>query len=315
MNRTLYVSDLDGTLLNTHDEISSYSKRVINRLVGQGMLFTYATARSLVSASKVTEGLSADIPVIIYNGARVLHPSTGKVLVSVSFSREEKKTVAKYLESCGISPLVYSFISGDRGAKSNVHSPGSCRVDQISCGLQQGDLADGDEKVSWRTGRENEGIRRYLSLRKGDPRLRPLSGSEKTETLYEGEVFYFTCIGEKEELEPVYRRFGSDPRYTCIFQQELYRPEYWCEIMPKEATKANAIKRLKKLWNCDKVVSFGDAVNDLPMFRVSDESYAVANAAEEVKEEATDVIGSNEEDAVAEWLLKHAAFLDDQSLN
>ena len=50
---TLYVSDLDGTLLNSQGEISSYSLKVINELIEQGMKFTYATARSLVSASKV----------------------------------------------------------------------------------------------------------------------------------------------------------------------------------------------------------------------------------------------------------------------
>lgn len=277
MGKTLYVTDLDGTLLNKNDEVSGFSRKTINRLVEQGMLFTYATARSLVSASKVTRGLSADIPVIVYNGARILHPATGSVLASVSFSKEEKRETAEYLESCGISPLVYSFI------------------DEV-------------EKVSWRMFRENEGIRRYLSLRKGDARLRGLTGIERTEELYEGEVFYFTCIGEKDELEPVYKRFCDDTRYTCVFQQELYRPEYWCEIMPKEATKANAVQRLKELWGCERVVSFGDAVNDLPMFRISDESYAVANATEVVKDAATAVIGSNEEDGVAGWLSEHAVF-------
>ena len=43
--KTLYVTDLDGTLLNTHDTINPYSIEIINRLVEQGMLFTYATAR------------------------------------------------------------------------------------------------------------------------------------------------------------------------------------------------------------------------------------------------------------------------------
>lgn len=67
--RTLYVTDLDGTLLNRKDRINPESIEIINRLVGDGMLFTYATARSLVSASAVTRGLTTDIPVIIYNGA------------------------------------------------------------------------------------------------------------------------------------------------------------------------------------------------------------------------------------------------------
>ena len=269
MDKTLYVTDLDGTLLNRQDRVSPFSISTINHLVENGMLFTYATARSLVSASKVTEGLSTKIPVIAYNGAFILQPSTGEILSGESFTGEERSLVRHVLDSHGISPLVYSFV-------------------------------DGVEKVSWIPQNENDGIRRYLRLRQGDPRFRPVTGKE---ALYEGEMFYFTCIGEKDELQPVYEFFANDSRYRCTLQQELYRPEYWCEIMPAKASKANAIRRLKEMWGCTRVVSFGDAVNDLPMFEISDECYAVSNAVNEVKAAATGIIESNEEDGVARWLL------------
>ena len=89
MMKTLYVTDLDGTLLNSKDYISNYSINIINNLVEQGMIFTYATARSLVSASVVAEGLSAKIPVIAYNGAFILNPSTGEIISSAVFTKEE----------------------------------------------------------------------------------------------------------------------------------------------------------------------------------------------------------------------------------
>lgn len=65
MEKILYVTDLDGTLLNRNERVSPDSIATINALVARGMLFTYATARSLVSASVVTGGLTADIPVIV----------------------------------------------------------------------------------------------------------------------------------------------------------------------------------------------------------------------------------------------------------
>ena len=49
-------------------------------------------------------------------------------------------------------------------------------------------------------------------------------------------------------------------------------------------------------------MSFGDAVNDIPMFRISDECYAVENAVDELKEIATAVIADNDNDGVARWL-------------
>lgn len=268
MGKTLYVTDLDGTLLNREDKISETSIQILNKLVKRGMLFTYATARSLVSASVVTKGLSTDIPVIAYNGAFIFHPASGEIVSREGFTAEERMQVRQIVREHGISPLVYSFV-------------------------------EGVEKVSWITGKENEGIRRYLSKREGDRRLRPV---ETEEELYQGEIFYFTCIGEQEELRPVYDSFAGDKRFRCTLQQELYRPEYWCEIMPAKATKAEAIQKLKRLWGCERVVSFGDAINDIPMFEISEECYAVENAVDELKKVATGVLGSNEEDGVARWL-------------
>ncbi len=271
MMNELYVTDLDGTLLNRQDRVSPFSIRVINGLVDKGLLFTYATARSLVSASRVTEGLNTKIPVIAYNGAFIFQPSTGEILSSEGFTDDERREVREILDQFRISPLVYSFINGV-------------------------------EKVSWIPQHENDGIRRYLSKRQGDRRLRAVRDAD---ALYQGEIFYYTCIGEKSELRPVYEWFFGDGRFRCTMQQELYRPEYWCEIMPAKASKANAIRKLKEIWGCSRIISFGDAVNDIPMFDISDECYAVENAVDELKAVATGIIGSNEEDGVAKWLLDH----------
>lgn len=119
-------------------------------------------------------------------------------------------------------------------------------------------------------------------------------------------MFYFTCIGEKDALQPVYDILARDGRFRCTIQQELYRPEYWCEIMPARATKAEAIRKLKEIRRCDRVISFGDAINDIPMFEISDECYAVENAVDELKKIADKVIESNEDDGVAKWLLQFA---------
>ena len=72
--------------------------------------------------------------------------------------------------------------------------------------------------------------------------------------------------------------------------------------MPAKATKANAILKLKEMLGFEKVVCFGDAINDIPMFEIADEAYAVENAVNELKSVATGVIPSNEEDGVARWL-------------
>ena len=44
--------DLDGTLLRSNEVTSKYTNQVINSLVEEGMIFSYAMARSLVTAKK-----------------------------------------------------------------------------------------------------------------------------------------------------------------------------------------------------------------------------------------------------------------------
>lgn len=90
--------------------------------------------------------------------------------------------------------------------------------------------------------------------------------------------------------------------YHCVYQTDIYTKEQWLEIMPLEASKSNAIAQLRTMLNCEKVIVFGDGKNDIDMFQIADESYAVANAHEELKKYATAVISSNDEDGVARWL-------------
>ena len=52
--KTLYVSDLDGTLLNSNTALTDTTIETINALVEEGMEFTFATARSITSASLVS---------------------------------------------------------------------------------------------------------------------------------------------------------------------------------------------------------------------------------------------------------------------
>jgi hydroxymethylpyrimidine pyrophosphatase-like HAD family hydrolase len=75
--------------------------------------------------------------------------------------------------------------------------------------------------------------------------------------------------------------------------------------MHKNANKGNAVKKLKEILNCEKIVSFGDAINDIPMFQNSDECYAVENVVEEIKNKSTEIILSNDNDGVTRWLYEN----------
>ena len=263
--KTLYVSDLDGTLLRSDETISEYTAQTINRLTNEGMLFSYATARSYHTAKKVTQGMEAKIPLIVYNGAFILDNVTGEVMCSNFFGEEAKGILDDFIEN-DLYPIVYAYI-------------------------------DNTEKFSFIPDKCSKAQAEFLASRKGDARTNAVFQKEQ---LYAGNIFYFTCIDEKEKLEPLYERYKDTCH--CVFQKDIYSGEQWLEIMPLAASKSNAIRQLKEYLNCDKVVVFGDAINDLDMFQMADECYAVANAAPELKAIATQVIGGNNEDGVVKWL-------------
>ena len=131
------------------------------------------------------------------------------------------------------------------------------------------------EWVKWMTGGESFGMRRYISRREGDIRLQPVY-SERD--LLDGYIFYFKCI------------------------------DFWMEISPRAATKANAVTFLKEYLGCSRAVCFGDTSNDSDMFDVCEEKYAVMNADDWLKKKASGIVGYCEEDGVAKWLAQNSGF-------
>lgn len=262
---TLYVSDLDGTLLRSDEKTSEYTNNVINSLTERGMFFSYATARSLITAKKATSGINAKIPLIVYNGAFVIDNLSDDILIENYFD-DGVNLVLEDLFANKVYPIVYAYI-------------------------------DGKEKFSFVPELCSRGTNKFLESRKGDIRTNAV---EEINDLRSGKIFYITCIDEPEKLEPLYKKYKDS--YHCVYQTDIYTKEQWLEIMPLNASKARAVKQLQSLLKCEKLVVFGDGKNDIDMFELADESYAVENAHEDLKKTATSIIASNDEDGVAKWL-------------
>ena len=64
-NKTLYVSDMDGTLMGAESRVSQRTADILNDLiVRRGLLFTVATARTTATVVPLMSGIHATLPFI-----------------------------------------------------------------------------------------------------------------------------------------------------------------------------------------------------------------------------------------------------------
>lgn len=269
MNKTLYVTDLDGTLLSSAGEVAGHTAEIVNRLIADGMSFTFATARSVYSAKPITARLDVNVPCLLMNG------------VSIYDLREDRYIKNEYIPEAASAEILRAFEG------NGVH----CFMYKITGGVLTCYYSEITTQV----------MRSFAEVRKNQY-SKPFVRCGRLADCADSDAVYFTTTGEYEELLPVKLAGDGIKGLNCAFYKDTYTQKWYLEFFSSEASKANGVRRLKELYGFDRVVAFGDNLNDLPMFGAADLSVAVGNAADEVKKAADIVIDTNDNDGVARWL-------------
>ncbi|RKN85503.1 HAD-IIB family hydrolase [Paenibacillus ginsengarvi] len=267
----LYISDLDGTLLNEQMRLSEETIRTVNAWIGAGGSFSVATARAWDSAGRVLERLDLRLPVVLMNGVFVYDPVKREYLVSNLLDNETARDVIEGEERLGLRPFVYT-------------------------------VNERQQFKIYYKGIFNASEREYVTnrLKTGDERFRLV---EKLDIPPDERVMEINVMGTEQELAATRELFGARLDLTCHFGPDIYAPGYcWLEINHARATKRDGVAQLKRLLQPDRIVCFGDNLNDLPMFEIADEKYAMGNAHPLLKEKATGVLATNAEHGVARYL-------------
>ncbi|HBP65264.1 MAG TPA: HAD family hydrolase [Desulfosporosinus sp.] len=151
----------------------------------------------------------------------------------------------------------------------------------------------------------------YLSDRKHaqDKRLRKIP---ELQDALKDHIVCFTIIGREEPLAEVQRLIKDN--YNDLVELHLienqYSPGwYWLTVHDYRATKDQGIKMvLDRLSFSPKGLTvFGDNSNDIKMFKLAGKAIAVNNATTELKDYASEIIGSNEEDSVIKYIVRECS--------
>lgn len=267
--KTLYISDLDGTLLDPAGEITEKTAEIINSLAGKGLDFTFATARTIYSAGVITDGLNISTPCILMNGVCIYDLKKRKYVSVESVSQELSAKVISMFEEHGVECFMFRI-----------------------CG----------EKLTTYYTRLTERVMASFAEDRQRNYGKPFVQCRDMRDVTDGDAIYFTAMSDHDRLLPIRDAVKDTAGLDCAFYEDTYTGKWYLEIFSSGASKANGVKKLRKLYGFDKVVCFGDNLNDLSMFAQSDVKVAVGNARDEVKAAADIVIGSNNRDGVAEYL-------------
>lgn len=270
--KRLYISDLDGTLLNNKAEVSDFTVETVNSLIEKGMYFTFATARSVYSAKPITSGLNINVPYILMNGVSIYNPPDDKYIKNEYINPETSAEIISVFRENNLNCFMYKI-------HDNVLTAYFTEMDSYA-------------------------MNSFAEVRKNNYK-KPFVQCENLADHADGETVYFTVTGEYERLLPVRNGIAEIKGVNHAFYSDTYTDKYYLEIFSENASKANGIKYLREKYSFDEIVCFGDNLNDITMFEESDIRIAVGNAVNELKKSADFVVLSNENDGVAKWLAEN----------
>ncbi|MBQ8577748.1 MAG: HAD family phosphatase [Clostridia bacterium] len=245
---TLFVTDLDGTLLRPDATLAAEDAAAINRMTADGIRITYATARTVASVEHILSGIDfhADSPpVALMNGVLLRDMVRGIYVDRAVYSRETAQHLLDAMTAAGTYPFIYTLLWDG--------SLMTCYRD-ISCDVMRAFMEE-------------------RKLRYGKPFRHIHDVSE-----IDGEIIYFCLVAPENDVRRAEEAVKTVPhiRYTS-YRDHYDTSVFYLEIFDERASKRHAVEFLRRYTRAETVVCFGDNLNDLSMFEASDIRVAVAN--------------------------------------
>ncbi len=266
----LYISDLDGTLLQGDATLSQNARRKLTAMLNRGLAFTVATARTAYSVEPILAGLPLKYPLILQNGAVLYDPLTRKYCHAATIPPEAVKAMFDLLEAYDLNGFAY------------------CMEDnEIRCCYTKLTTPD---------------MRAFYQERK-DRYAKPFWQVTHLSQLAGHNVVFFSMHGKEQLVRPVVEPLQEIEGIAVSFYKDVYEDDCWyLELAADTATKYHGVQKLREMYGFSSVTAFGDNNNDLPLFAAADTKIAVANATDNLKQAADCIIGANTEDAVIAYL-------------
>jgi len=273
----LLAIDIDGTLVNSRDELTPATSDALARAGRAGVQIVLATGRRYSRTLHLVEPLGIAVPLVTASGALIKDPRDHRTLFRAEFGSLVLPTALKTIASAGFEPLICA--------------------DTFHEGF---DFYREREEVA---GRE---LAEYVRLNPGCGRVCPTLVDSPPE-----DTFAAFAMGTKEQMLALQRALHKvlpGKLSTHVLRSPKYTG-FMCEVAPAGVTKWSGVLQLAHQMGCadDEICAVGDDVNDIPMICGAGLGIAMGNALPEVKAAADRIAPSHDEDGlvrVVDWLLE-----------
>lgn len=272
----LFVSDLDGTLLNEKHVISPTTASAIKKLQQKDIEFMVATGRTFSTAKPLLQVHDINCQMINLNGAAV-YDAQGKAQGSIPLEIETVYDLFTYLSA---SQTNYSVMTQDNFYVSDKNNFIK-RLERMFHGLTQENDPQGGTSAAQFIGEVDyvKELNEY-EIAEDDLPLKLMILSQSSQKLLQ----FRKTFAEHQDID-----------ITSSSIDNL-------EITHHHAQKGLAVKKYAESngYTMDEVATIGDSLNDRSMLQMARYSYAMDNASQNVKAMAKYIAPSHREDGVAQ---------------
>lgn len=273
----LLAIDIDGTLVNSRNELTDATRAAILRAKRAGIEIVLATGRRYSRVLPLVEPLQLNVPLVTASGALIKRASDHSTLFRAAFHPGALESCLEIVSTAGYEAVLYAD-TFDLGFDYYC----------ATCETQRPEMLEFLQK--------NAGFERVL------PELMsaPPAG-----------IFAGFAMGTRDEMLCLARQLEeklSEQLYVHVLRSPRYCG-YMCEIAPFGVSKWTGVTRLAAEWGIEpaEICAAGDDVNDIPMIAAAGLGIAMDNALPEVKLAADRIAPSHDDDGlvqVVDWLLE-----------
>ncbi|WP_297280669.1 HAD family hydrolase [uncultured Anaerococcus sp.] len=265
----LFAMDMDGTLLNSNNEVNASSKEAIKKLNESGVKTVLCSGRVMTSLENINAKLETDNPMVANNGA-IIKLNSKKILNIHPLEDDHLKEVIKF---CHYHKFMYHFYDEDTFYSNRLDFN---RLHHLKKDSQYGLNYQCNISIS-----DNP----FQVMKEKDHNAMKILVGSLIDHPY----------GEKKSIELIKEEFKDKLYITSSGWGSI-------EIMEPHVNKWQGILELIEFLGIkeDEIAAIGDSDNDLPMISKSKLGFAMGNANDVVKNTASHIVSDNNSTGINE---------------